>query len=141
MENIFKLGEKVIVTGRYEKAEVHPQTVDQVVGMVSEMGVTVVSNKYEVNLFDKAKVGFIVGKRTIPTKRKHYRDEGFGWNQVVTKPIKWENVYLVACDMRGLMYVPESEIVAEDLLGETRFYMENYEGWSEEEVDCMFSGL
>lgn len=113
MINNFKLGQKVVVTGRYEKVSTTPREVEEMQALVKR-GCNVLSSKYELSRFEKAKHGIIVGKRSIGIKRRHYQEYG----AVITDVIKWKPVYLIATDMRGLFYAPEEEIegLGEDYL-------------------------
>jgi len=57
------------------------------------------------------KQGFICGKRTIATETmlEQIEDEYSGW-QLASTESKYEMVYLVACDMRGLSRVREQDL-------------------------------
>lgn len=112
----FNLGEEVVVTGRYE--EVSNMIVSDQFNKVR------ITERYELNRFKEAKRGFIVGKRSIVKNLIHklrgntdlvYSEEFLeDFDNWSTDIHKRETVYLVACDMRGLMYVPETEIIPKD---------------------------
>lgn len=143
MENLFKLGEEVLITGKYKEAN---NTI-----VSDRFNKVRITERYELSRFEEARRGFIVGKRSIVKNLIHqlrgdinkeytekYLSDFDNWD---TKIHKRESVYLVACDIRGLMYVPESLVIPEDLLGEARVVMEYYEGWTEEELDRLFSRI
>lgn len=135
MELNLKLGEQVIVTGRYEKAVVTMCEVDKVERLVSETGSTVISDKYKSKELSKAKPGIVVGKRAIPMKRKHYQSEAFGVQEVITEPADWKTVYLIACDLRGLMYVSEWDLCEYDMLADLRHCAVEIEGFGTDYMD------
>ena len=122
METNFQLGEKVYVTGRYEKVMITPPEVDTMKSIINKTGCEIISDRYELKRFDEIKSGIIVGKRTIATKRRNYRYEG----QVLTEVFERETVYLVACDLRGVFYAPEWEVCGEDEKGDLYYWWDNY---------------
>lgn len=135
------LGEEIVVTGRYKEARNL---------VVSDRFNNVrITERYELDRFKKARKGFVVGKRSIVKRLIHELrerpDEEYTEQEIknydnwITGVQNRETVYLVACDMRGLMYVPESEIIPWDILGDARTTMELCQGWSKQDTDLFFS--
>lgn len=135
------LGEEVVVTGRYVEADITVAS--------DQFNKIRITERYELKRFEEARRGFVVGTRSIVKNLIHkFRGdsdleypEGYleDYDNWITDIHKRETVYLVACDMRGLMYVPETEVIPKDLLGEACYGLENIEGWTREEVDRFFS--
>jgi hypothetical protein len=100
---MYKLGEKVLVRGQLVKREVNPSVIAQVENAVINHGITATSKKYDTKefAFGKSKEGIIVGVRSIADIREHYAVR----EEYVTKTTR-KKVYLVATNLRGLIYVP-----------------------------------
>lgn len=106
----FKLGERVVVSGKFVKVPVDPSVVAQIENAVLNHDITATSKKYKLELFDSVREGIIVGTRSIANTRSHYcQIDELGKKHYLTKTSK-KKVFLVATDMRGILYVPEMAI-------------------------------
>ncbi|MHC8516189.1 hypothetical protein [Sporosarcina sp. ITBMC105] len=103
MKTKFTLGQAVEIMGQLVAQNVTVDMVDKVEARIKATGVPEVSCKYDVANFDWPRTGVIVGIRSVAGDRIHYLEQISG--EVVTRT-KREAVYLVATDMRGLVYVP-----------------------------------
>lgn len=103
MKTRFELGQAVEITGQLVAQNVTVEMVDRVEARIKATGVPEVSRKYRVSKFDYPKQGVIVGIRNVAGDRIHYLEQVSG--EVATRT-KRQAVYLVATDMRGLVYVP-----------------------------------
>lgn len=106
----YSLGDKITVNGKYVLREQEPWKVEIMRENVLK-GHELSSRKYDVLSFDKPKQGIVVGRRTLGIKRKHIStSRGFPY----TYTSEYETVYLVATDLRGLIYVPEECVLIEN---------------------------
>ena len=108
----FKLGQEVIVAGKYVKASVNWKMVNEVESAVIQHGITAVSSKYECKMFESPKRGIVVGIRSIGNARVHSPWLIGDGKTVCSTTTQKSGVYLVATNLRGLMYVPV-EMIAE----------------------------
>lgn len=103
MKTKFTLGQAVEITGQYVQKMVTAEMVDKVEARIKASGRPEISRKYNVAKFDHPKQGVVVGIRSIAGERIHYMDPSHG--EVTTKTNR-QAAYLIATDMRGLVYVP-----------------------------------
>ncbi len=104
---MYKLGEKVLVRGKLVKRSFDPAHISDVTNAVLKLGITAISKKYEVKEFEfgKSKEGIIVGVRSVADTRYHYAKNFGGNKSYITKTTR-KQVYLIATDLKGLIYVP-----------------------------------
>ena len=113
----FKLGDKVTFTKSLSKqsgygVDMSNYTDDQKKQLEDNGHINLVRYKYREHI---QKQGFICGKRNIVTAAllEEVEDPYTGWHLAQTHE-KYETVYVVACDMRGLYRVrPEDLEVTE----------------------------
>lgn len=106
---MMKLGQKVKITGRLEKIYATRASVQDQITKILKKGSTGISRKYETYYFDEIRTGFIAGRRSVVGQREHFRSVNplTGEYFVDTMTIR-QTAYVVACDMRGLILVPEN---------------------------------
>lgn len=124
----FRLGEKVVASGKLVKAPINQVVVTQIENAVLNHGITATSKKYNVDMFWKAKEGIIVGARSIADTRVHYCEHDLVSGKHYVTKTKRKKVFLVATDMRGMFYVPE------ELLMNAEEYYELVDELEEEDV-------
>jgi len=110
-----KLGEKVFVSGKFEKAQISPMEVEHMKWNVRN-GATEISRKFNVVRFGQLREGIVVGKRSVMELREHTMSNFVG--DVTTKPFKRRETYLIACDLRGTIKVPVECIIPVELAEE-----------------------
>lgn len=101
----FKLGQKVVISGKLEKQFLSPHQVEKVKRYIHLTGKPVCSSKYDIVGFSQPREGIVVGLRSIVGSRLHYLDTSENTFTVVTKTVR-QRVAVVATDLRGLCYVP-----------------------------------
>lgn len=105
---MMKLGQVVRVTGKLEKVFVSRHEVEMQKRKIMRKGTVGISRKYETIFFDELKTGIIAGKRSVVGSREHFRAiSPYTGDYIVDTKTSRQTAYLVACDMRGLILVPE----------------------------------
>lgn len=105
---MMKLGQVVKVTGKLEKVFVSRHEVEAQKRKIMRKGTVGISRKYETIFFDELKTGIVAGKRSVVGSREHFRAiSPYTGDYIVDTKTTRQTAYLVACDMRGLILVPE----------------------------------
>lgn len=105
---MMELGQSVNVIGKLMKVSPSGYHVEKQERKILKYGIVGVSRKYETVFFNEVKVGIVVGKRSVVGTREHYRVlNPFTGEHVVETKTTRQSVYVVACDLRGLILVPE----------------------------------
>ncbi|UAT30030.1 hypothetical protein K7T73_15945 [Bacillus badius] len=111
---MFKLGQEVVISGKFVKAAVSPSEVQETIETIRKTGAVGFSYKYDVERFTEPKHGIVVGVRSIVRSRVH-RMVNSAVGPYYNTETRRQPAYVVATNMRGLYYVPVDMIEDADV--------------------------